>query len=268
MAIITLTTDMGTRDHYVAVVKAAIMQQEPSATVVDITHEVRAFHTGMAAHVVRNAFPAFPEGSIHIIGVNPEADAMTAHLVARHDGHYFVTADNGILPLVFEGRPYEAFELTMKLDDHHAAFPTRSVFVKAACHLARGGTPETIGRRMPGLRELIGFAPSIQENAIVGRVTYVDHYGNVMTNIRRALFEELVGPRPFRIRFGRAAYDLTHIHTTYGDVPSGVCLAFFNASNHLEIAVNRGSDSNGGGASRLLGLHEGDAVRVEFSRKA
>ncbi|HRD52463.1 MAG TPA: SAM-dependent chlorinase/fluorinase [Flavobacteriales bacterium] len=267
MAIITLTTDMGTKDHYVAVVKAAIMQQEPSALVVDITHEVRPFHTAMAAHVARNAFPAFPAGSIHIIGVNPEADAITAHVVARHEGHHFITADNGILPLVFEGRPYEAFELTMKLDDHHAAFPTRSVFVKAACHLARGGTAETIGRRMPNLRELIGFAPSIQENAIVGRATYVDHYGNVMTNIKRSLFDEMVSGRSFRIRFGRTANDLTKIHTTYSDVSNGVCLAFFNASGHLEIAVNKGSDGNGGGASRLLGLHEGDAVRVEFSAK-
>jgi len=267
MAIITLTTDMGTRDHYVAVVKAAIMQQEPSATVVDITHEVRPFHTGMAAHVARNAFPAFPPGSIHIIGVNPEADALTVHVAARHQGHFFITADNGILPLIFEGGAYEAFELTMKLDDHHAAFPTRSVFVKAACHLARGGTPETIGQRMNGLRELIGFAPSILENAIVGRATYVDHYGNVMTNIKRALFEEMKADRPFRIRFGRVADDITRIHSTYSDVPNGLSVAFFNASGHLEIAVNKGSDGSGGGASKLLGLHEGDAVRVEFGAR-
>ena len=101
----------------------------------------------------------------------------------------------------------------------------------------------------------------------MGRATYIDHYGNVMTNIKRALFDEMHGGRAFRIRFGRTANDLAKIHTTYGDVPNGVCLAFFNASGHLEIAVNKGSDGNGGGASKLLGLHEGDPVRVEFSAK-
>ncbi|MFN3874453.1 MAG: S-adenosyl-l-methionine hydroxide adenosyltransferase family protein [Flavobacteriales bacterium] len=264
MPIITLTTDMGTRDHYVAVVKAAIAQQAPEATVIDITHHITPFHTAQAAFVVRNAYPAFPKGSIHIIGVNPEADALTAHVVARHNGHHFIGADNGLFPLLLQGKPEEAFEITMRLDDHHAAFPVKTVLVKAACHLARGGTAETIGRRMNTLRELIGFAPTIMKDAIVGRAVHIDHYGNVMTNIERGLFEELCGGRPFRIRFGREAYDLTRIHTTYGDVANGVCLAFFNSSGHLEIAINKGAEGSGGGAAQLLGLRENDAVRIEF----
>jgi S-adenosylmethionine hydrolase len=270
MAIITLTTDLGTRDHYVAVVKGALLQQAPEATIVDITHEITPFHTAMAAYVARNAFPAFPAGSIHILGVNPEADRFTAHVVARHQGHYFIGADNGILPLMFEGMPEAAFEITMKLDDDHAAFPTRSVFTKAAAHLARGGTPETIGRPLKALRELHNLKPSVTPDAIVGRVVHVDRYGNVMTNVQRALFEELHGGRPFRIHFGHSDDDLTRIHATYSDVPNGVSLAFFNASGQLEIAVNKGVEGGGGGgggAARLLGLRENDAVRIEFGTR-
>ena len=265
MAIITLTTDMGTKDHYVAVVKGAIMVQEPSAVVVDITHEIRPFHTSEAAYVVRNAYSAFPPGTIHIVGVNPEADRFTAHVVAQHNGHYFIGADNGIFPLVFEGMPEEAYEITMKLDDDHAAFPTRTVFVKAACHLARGGRPETIGRKMGALKELFNIKPTVDERTIVGRVVYIDHYGNAMTNVRKQLFDAHRGGRAFRIHFGHSDDDLDQIHSTYGDVSNGVCMAFFNASGHLEIAVNKGVEGSGGGAARLLGLHENDAIRIEFS---
>lgn len=267
MAIITLTTDMGHKDHYVSMVKGSILSQEPGATIVDVTHEVRPFHTAMAAYVLRNAYSAFPPGTIHIVGVNPEADRFTVHVVVKHDGHYFIGADNGIFPLMFEGMPEQAFEITMKLDDDHAAFPTRTVFVKAACHLARGGVPDTIGRPMRGLRELYNLKPTVTKDAIVGRVIYVDHYGNVMTNVRKTLFEELHGGRPFRIHFGHSADDLTRIHNSYGEVPNGVCLAFFNASGHLEIAVNKGVEGSGGGASRLLGLEENDAIRIEFHER-
>ncbi len=267
MAIITLTTDMGARDHYVAVVKGSILSQEPGVTIIDITHEVKPFHTAMAAYVLRNAYRAFPKGSIHIVGVNPEADRFTAHVVVRHDGHFFIGADNGIFPLMLESPPEGVWEITMKLDEDHAAFPVRSVFAKAACHLARGGTPDTIGRPLKALRELFQLTPTVSQNAIVGRVVHVDHYGNVMTNVNRALFEELHKGRPFRIHFGHSADDLHRIHKTYGDVHNGQCLAFFNASGHLEIAVNKGVEGSGGGAARLLGLEVEDAVRIEFSER-
>lgn len=268
MAIITLITDMGTKDHYVAMVKGAILTQDPAAVIVDITHAIKPFHNPEAVHVLRNAYPAFPEGTIHIVGVNPEADRFTVHVVAKHNGHYFIGADNGIFPLAFDGMPDEAYEITMKLDDDHAAFPMRTVFVKAAAHLARGGKPETIGRRLTSLRELFNIKPTADDQCIVGQVVYIDHYGNVITNVKRALFDEVRQRRPFRISFGHSADDITRLHTTYGDVPNGVCLAFFNASDNLEIAVNKGVEGSGGGAARLLGLRETDPVRIEFSERA
>lgn len=267
MAIITLTTDMGARDHYVAVVKGSILSQEPTATIVDVTHEVKPFHTAMAAYVLRNAYPAFPAGTIHIMGVNPEADRFTAHVVVQHDGHYFIGADNGVFPLMLDGLPEAAWELTMKLDEDHAAFPVRGVFVKAACHLARGGTPATIGRPLKSLRELFHLTPTVKEDAIIGRVAYIDHYGNVMTNVKRTLFDDLHRGRAFRIHFGHSADDITALHATYSDVHQGQSLAFFNASGHLEIAVNKGVEGSGGGAARLLGLELGDAIRIEFSER-
>lgn len=264
MAIITLTTDMGLKDHYVAAVKGSILRRQPDVLIVDISHTIKPFDNAQAAFVLRQAYPDFPRGTIHIIGVNPEADGQTPHLVVRHDGHFFIGADNGIFSLLFDGRPQEAFELTMKLDDDHVAFPVKSVFVQAACHFARGGTPDVIGRKVVQIKEQIGFQPASDQTSIRGKVMYIDSYGNLVTNVRRQLFDEVGKGRTFRIGFGRSTDDITKLHTTYADVPHGERVAFFGASGLLEIAVNKGVEGSGGGAARLFGVNETDPVRVDF----
>ncbi len=269
MAIISLTTDMGLKDHYVAAVKGAILQQHAEARIVDISHLIKPFDIGQAAFVLRNAYPDLPRGSIHIIGVNPEQDGQTPHLVVRHDGHFFIGADNGIFSLLFDGKPHEAFELTMKLDNDHITFPVKSVFVNAACHLARGGTPDVIGRKVVTIRELIGFQPAVDAASIRAKVVYVDHYGNLVTNVRRALFNEVGRGRSFRIGYGRTADDITKLHNTYSEVPNGERVAFFGANGLLEIAINKGAENGaGGGAASLFGVREGDPIRVEFGEPA
>jgi len=268
MSIITLTTDMGLRDHYVATVKGAIWTQYPEARIVDVSHGIKPFDSAQAAFVLRQAYPEFPRGTIHIIGVNPGADGQTPHLVVRHDGHYFIGADNGIFSLLFEGMPHEAFELTMKLDNDHAAFPTRSVFVKAACHLARGGTVDVIGRKVVRVKELIGFKPAVDPTSIRGKVVYIDSYGNLVTNVRKQLFDDVCKGRSFRIGFGHRADDILNLHGSYGDVPQGERVAFFNATGLLEIAVNKGVEGFGGGAARLFGVHQEDTVRIEFGERS
>lgn len=264
MAIITLLSDMGTSDHYVAAVKGAILTQLPTATIVDISHSIAPFNNMHAAFVLRNAWPEFPPGTIHVIGVNPEADGQTAHLAVRHEGHYFIGADNGIFSLLFDGKPQEAFELTLKLDADHQSFPNKNVFVKAACHLARGGTIEMLGRKTQDLREQVGIRPVVMDGTIKGEVVHIDHYGNVVTNITRPLFELLVKGRDFRISFGRPMHDIKKVHKNYSDVPHGERVAFFGDGGYLEIAVNKGVQGAGGGAAQLLGLQVTDAVRLEL----
>ena len=268
MAIITLTTDMGLRDHYVAAVKGAIISQHPEARIVDISHQIAPFDNQHTAFVLRNAYPEFPRGTIHIIGVNSEADGHTPHLIVRHDGHYFIGADNGIFSLLFDGKPHEAFELTIKLDTDHLAFPTKNIFVKAACHIARGGTPEVIGRKVLEVREQLSFRPVMLDDAIKGAVIHIDAYGNVVTNIKREHFNDLIKAHTFKICFGRTMHDIKEINNTYSDVPEGERVAFFGATGFLEIAVNRGVAGGGGGAAQLLGLRVSDPVRLEITGMA
>lgn len=268
MAIITLLSDMGTRDHYVAAVKGAILSQLPGAVIVDISHSIAPFNNLHAAFVLRNAWREFPRDTVHIIGVNPEADGKVPHVVVRHGGQYFIGADNGIFSLLFEGGPEEIFELTMKLDTDHLTFPTKNIFVKAACHLGRGGTVEVLGRKVGTVNEQRSVLPVVMNDTIKGEVVHIDHYGNVVTNITRALFTSVVKHREFRISFGRPMHDIKMLHKTYSDVAPGERVAFFGDSGFLEIAINKGVIGSGGGAAQLLGLRVTDTVRLEMMATA
>ncbi len=264
MAIITLISDMGTRDHYVAAVKGAIHTQLENAVIVDISHSIAPFNNMHTAFVLRNAWHEFPKGTIHIIGVNPEADGQTPHVVAFYRGHYFIGADNGIFSLLFDGKPDDLIEITLKLDTDHLTFPTKNIFVKAACHLARGGILGALGHKYSALREQLNVRPTVMDGAIKGEVIHVDHYGNVVTNITRDLFTSVVKHREFLITVGRSRHDITKIHKTYSDVPLGDRVAFFGDSGYLEIALNKGVTGAGGGAAQLLGLYVTSAIRVEL----
>ena len=259
MAIITLTTDLGLKDYYVGSIKGAIYSQVPNATVVDISHEVPKFDIAQAAFIIANTFREFPEGSIHILGVNPEETADTPHLVVVYDGHYFIGADNGIFSLIFEKEPERIVELNIMQDTDFLTFPTKDVFVKAACHLARGGTLAVIGKPTTNINERTMLRAVVDGSTIRGMVIYIDSYGNVITNISRNLFKKVGKGRPFTISFRVSRYDIHEIHNTYKDVPEGEKLALFGSTGFLEVAINHGN------ANSLLGLRISDMIRVEFS---
>jgi len=265
MAIITLISDMGLKDYYVASIKGAILSQSPDATIIDISHNVPAFDIAQASFILRNTYADFPEGTIHIVSVNPEEDEDTEHMVVKHNGHYFIAADNGIFSLMFDGPPKEIFVLNLSQESDQLTFPTKHVFVKAACHLARGGTPEVIGKKSKSVKELSQFRAVIDGSTIKGAVIFIDSYGNIVTNIDRSTFKSVGKGKPFTIFFKRSRYDIKKIDKKYNDVPEGEKVALFSAGGFLEIAINRGVEGSGGGANKLFGLKMYDTIRVEFS---
>jgi S-adenosylmethionine hydrolase len=191
MSIITLTTDMGLKDHYVATVKGAIWTQYPEARIVDVS-AIRSSPSTMAkphSSCVK-PIPEFPRHHPHHRSEPGRGWHKHPHLVVRHDGHWFIGADNGIFSLLFDGMPQtlHAFEVTMKLNQDHVAFPkAQRVREGAACHLARGGTMEVIGRKVVNLRAaLLGFNPAMDpREPFAVWYCYIDTYGNVVTNVRK-----------------------------------------------------------------------------------
>jgi len=258
MAIITLTTDLGTKDYYVSSIKGSILSQYPEANIVDISHNVPKFDIAQAAFILRNVIRDFPAGTIHIIGIMPDASPDVSHMAVLYKDQYFIGADNGIFSLVFDTPPQKIVELTITQDTDFLTFPSKDVFVKAACHIARGGTLEVIGHKREQITERSLFRAVVDNHTIRGTVIYIDSYGNVITNISEQLFKEVRRGRDFTISFRTPGYDIHEISSSYQGVVESERLALFGYTGFLEIAINIGH------ASDLLGLRINDIVRVEF----
>lgn len=257
-AIISLTTDLGLADYYVGSIKGAIYGQLPEANIVDITHEIKKFDIGHAAFVLKNIIRDFPNGTVHIIGVLPDATTETPHVAVEYDGQFFIGTDNGMFSLFMERPPSKIIELTnINQETDIRTFPTKDVFVHAACHLARGGTIEVLGNIREQLIQRSAFNPVIDGEMIRGNVQYIDSYGNIITNISESLFNEVRKDRRFTIFFRNDKYKINKISENYNDVQESEVIALFGATRNLEIAIR------GGNASSLLGLNLNEIIRVE-----
>lgn len=257
MAIITLTTDLGQNDHYLGAVKGSIYSLYPEANVVDISHNVGSFNISEGAFILKNCFYRFPKGTVHVLGINPHLKADSDFVAVFYKEHYFIGANNGSLSLIFEHQPERIFQLDLKREDNHESFPLADVLVKAAAHLAKGGTLEFIGKSIDELKELFAPTPFTQLNQIRGAIAYVDKYGNALTNIHEDLFNSFGKGRSFTLELGKW-YKIIAISKLYSDVPEGENLAIFSSSRLLEIAIKEGS------ASELMGLSYGSGIIIEF----
>ncbi len=275
MAIITLTTDFGHKDHFVGAVKGTILSNLPESTIVDISHSISPFNIQECAYILKNAYRSFPQGTVHIVGVDSEISPENEHIVVLVDGHYFVSANNGVISLITsEIKPEKVVEVQIPNSDS-GAFPVLNVFIQVACHIARGGKLEVIGKPFDALKELRDFEPRIlnEGKTISGNVIYIDNYGNVVTNIQRSLFEAYRNGRNFEV-LARTT-KLNHIHNSYNGIINyeldkqrrkgpGDALALFNSAGYVELAIYKSDLNSVGGASTLLGLNYRDTITINF----
>tara|TARA_R110000796_G_scaffold252631_3_gene389378 strand:- start:36970 stop:37800 length:831 start_codon:yes stop_codon:yes gene_type:complete len=275
MAIITLTTDFGYKDHFVGVIKGTIYKELANAQIVDISNEISPFNIPECAYILKNSYKSFPEGTIHIVGVDSEPTPENQHIAILVDGHYFISANNGVISLITsEIKPDKVFEIKIP-NPEYGSFPVLDVFVKVACHIARGGTLEVVGKIFKDLKDIREFAPRILENGsgIVGSVIYIDNFGNVITNIQRHTFEAYRKGRDFILNARNKK--ITQIHNKYSDIINfdiekdkrngpGDLLALFNSSNYIELAIYKSDLNTVGGASTLIGLDYRDTITIDF----
>lgn len=275
MAIITLTTDFGEKDHFTAAIKGAIYSELTDAKIVDISHLVSPFNIPEAAYIIQNAYNSFPDGSIHIIGIDSEINEENKHIAIKLDGHYFICANNGIMSMICsEIVPEQIVEINIH-DKIETSFPVLDVFVKVACHIARGGALGVIGKQITNIKPIRNLMPYVNEEKtqIIGNIIYIDNYGNVVSNIKKSFFEVLQKGRTFEV--SARSHKFKKIHTKYSDIVNykipeqtrndeGRGLVVFNSSNYLEIAIYKGNLTNVGGASSLMGLSLRDTVTVNF----
>ena len=164
MSLITLTTDFGTKDHFVGAVKGAILSELSDVKIIDITHEISPFNITETAYILTNSYKSFPDKTIHIVGVDSELSADNKHIALELDNHYFVCPDNGIISMIAaEIKPTKIVEINIH-DRIESSFPVLDVFVQVACFIARGGNLTVIGKEIQTFKKMINSCKSWLKN--------------------------------------------------------------------------------------------------------
>ncbi len=258
MAIITLTTDWGMKDPYVAVIKGIIISHLPTASVVDISHEVSPFDYIEANFILNNSYPYFPKNTIHIIGMEDHFNEnKTNPLCIHYQDHYFLGSDTGIFSLMFGKLEEGIVEIDISSLENRT-FVVRDVLVKAAIHLAKGGHLDDLGERKNNIIEKIIPEASYENNNIRGYVIYIDNFGNLITNISQELFDKARDGRKFTIVLKTNNQYIKELSNSYNHASDNQMFAYFNSENFLEISM--GMDK----AAKMLNMRFGDSIRIEF----
>jgi len=255
--LVTLTTDFGTKDYYVGMLKGMMLKHLSNLTIIDISHNIQPFNITEAAFVLKNSWSSFPDGTVHLVSVNDEDERLVRYIAAGYRQHFFIGFDNGILSMVFDREPDTIVELARQgQNGSSASFSWKNIFTKAACMLAQGKHISEIGKPLKELHKKTGLTPVVQDSLIRGSVIYVDSFHNVVVNINKELFGKVQNNRSYSISFRREK--IKAISKSYHDVEEGELLCLFNSAGYLEIAINSGKASN------LLGLNVGDTVQIDF----
>ncbi len=244
--IITLLTDFGTADSYVAEVKAALLAQPHGATLVDITHQMPPGDVRAGQYLLSRVWRRFPTGTVHFVVVDPGVGTSRRALAAEASGHYFVAPDNGLLSPLPETARFVALPIP---ESAAPTFHARDVFAPAAAQLAIGTALTHLGHLITDPYRSPLPAPRVDGLAVVGEVIYVDRFGSLVSNIPG----EQVAPG---VRIKVAGTDVGSLRRTYGDVDPGQLLAYVGSDGSVEVAVR------GGSAARLLGVGVGAEVRA------
>ncbi len=258
MSIITLTSDWSTSDFYIGAIKGKILSNCKESVIIDISHKIQAFNTAQAAFVLRNAYPNFPAGTIHLIFINTEPSPDKPFMAIKAAGHFFIGTDNGIFSLISGEQAEKIVKLNPDKSNSHSAF---DIFCDAACKLANGMNIEELGEECKSLNVRIPLRPTIEDETLTGSVIYLDSYQNAITNISKELFDKISLNRGYEIYVQSKHYKISRISDFYNEVPVGELLAIFNSIGLLEIAINNGN------AARLLNLDTNSTVRVEFKER-
>ena len=283
MSIITLTTDYGLKDHFVGALKGKIISQLPNATIIDISHDIDLFNIAQASYILESAYSNFPKGTVHLIGVDAELNKENIHIAMQWNDHYFIAADNGILSILTQKIvPEKIFAINIH-DRLHVEASDLDVFVTVATHLAKGGLLNVIGKEITSLKDITQFQANVENNSVIkGCVIYIDHFGNVVTNIPKKMFLELGQSRPYEIFFNaksspepkKTKKPIKTIYAKYSDITNnndfsnsnfeGERVAIFNEANYLELGLYRGNPNSLGSAASMFGLNYRDTVEIIF----
>lgn len=270
--IITLTTDFGYKDYYVAVLKGKLYSNINACNVIDISHGVKDYHIEEAGFVLASSYSHFPKGTIHIVSVSAFISEDTPVICMQYDGHYFIATDNGVLGVILGNESFD--EVVCFNADHNMT--VNDAFVYCAYQINEGRQLLDIGKKMDTICKLNIWSDllTIEENKIVGKIIYEDTYGNLISNIPQDVFEAQKKDRKFVIRIKDRS--ISKINKYFAEVkPSdnfmrheraGDFVALFNDLKLLTLGIVFSKPNEPGGSPKtLINLRVSDTISIEFA---
>jgi S-adenosylmethionine hydrolase len=256
--IITLLTDFGTKDHYVASMKGAILNINPRCLLVDITHQVKPQDIEEAGFILVNTYSYFPKGTIHLSVVDPGVGGIRKSILVVTQHYFFVGPDNGLFTLVVQREKIKQVVALNKknyfLSKISGTFHGRDIFAPVAAHLSLGVKPNAFGYEIKSLKELGPRKPFVKEGKLFGEILHIDAFGNVISNIDEEKLFRFIESRPFAIRAGRKV--ISGLKKGYWEGKKGEPIALLGSGGFLEISVREGN------AQKLLKLKRGDPIVI------
>ena len=258
--IITLTTDYGTGDHLVGVMKGVILKLNPEARIVDITHDVMPFDILDAALVIGQVYSIFPPKTIHVVVVDPGVGSARRPILVTGDQHYYVAPDNGVLSMVFEREPKVTVRhITAEhyfLNPLSNTFHGRDIFAPVAAWLSKNWQTPSFGDEVTDYVRFTMPKPKVAGSTIKGVVLKVDNFGNLITNLTPEDVPQVISGGKFKITAG--GRDIDKLSQTYSYGAPGEVVAVIGSSGFLEISVNKGN------ASKSLNMQRGAEVLISL----
>jgi S-adenosylmethionine hydrolase len=251
MALVTLLTDFGTADSYVAEVKGVILTLAPGTALVDITHAVPPGDVRSGAYLLGRTWHRFPLGTLHLVVVDPGVGTDRRAVALAVRGHFFIGPDNGVFSSVLHDTEVEIVTLPTP-DNASPTFHGRDLFAPVAAALANGAAIASLGSPLLDVPHRLAYTePRYEGKSVVGEILYVDRFGTLITN----LTPELV---PGYASIEVEGLDIGPLRHTFGDVPTGGLVAYLGSGGAVELAVRDGS------AARRLGMGVGGRIRVRL----
>ena len=263
MSIISLLSDFGHKDPYVAEMKAVILSINPNARIVDITHEIEKFSIRMGAYVLASAAPYFPLNTVHVAVVDPGVGTKRRPIIAETSRSLYVGPDNGLLMLAAHKEHitnvYQIDNPKYMLSKISKTFHGRDIFAPAAAHLTSGIKPSDFGAAIHDYVFPEFAKPHARNGELLGEVLYIDDFGNIVSNITAEDLEKMGFGEGNSLLVTLGGKTLTlQFCSAYGKVPAGTSLALIGSNKFLEVAVNQGS------ASKFFKAKVGDTFRVSM----
>lgn len=256
--LVTLITDFGTEDGYVGQMKGVILSQSPGAEIIDISHKITPQNINQAAFVCYMTYRYFPKGTVHMIVVDPEVGTQREALLVIAGGYKFIAPDNGVLAFIYsENQNAEVYKLDKPayfLPDISNTFHGRDVFAPVVAHVLNGVVAAELGTLYAEYQRGEINTPTVEQQHITGSIQYIDHFGNLVTNIPESLVCDKWHAGQIYARMNEQ--NIGPMVGSYAVQKQGMPLLIVGSHGFLEIAVSMGN------ARQYFNARVGDQVKV------